>query len=232
MNRIYFANNPWPNGHRITNFEWGAHFKYDEEDESEGRAGLYFDFHLETADYYEEDKDEEEDNEDDEDIDDWQAKIVWSNYHSCTLSSEEWDIKGFRVGSDESLFDLKNLDGTEYKIDHLTEEEQKELDLERAAFDVYLLGQDATAFHTITFTKVEGQTYDIDWKGKVALAYVGDHGFRYDFHTAIPSASFRGITIPDELTDQEAYDLLARFVKELGLFKIQTNNEQRRFVFR
>jgi len=230
MKRIYFANNPWPNGHRITNFEWGAHFKYDEEVEAEDRAGLYFDFHLETADYYEEDKDEGEDNEDDEDIEDWQAKTVWSNYHSCTLSSEEWDIKGFRVGSDKSPFDLKSLDGMEYKIDHLTEEEQQELDLENTAFDVYLLGHVATSFHTITFTKVEGKTYNIDWKGKVAFAYVGDHEFQYDFHTVIPLASFRGITIPDELMVQDAYDLLRRFVQESGLFELQSNNGHKRFV--
>jgi hypothetical protein len=27
MDRIYFAENPWPNGHRIASFEWSAHFE-------------------------------------------------------------------------------------------------------------------------------------------------------------------------------------------------------------
>jgi hypothetical protein len=32
-------------------------------------------------------------------------------------------------------------------------------DPELTAFDIYLLGHDATAFRTIKFTKVENQTY-------------------------------------------------------------------------
>ena len=41
MDRIYFVDNPWPNGHRIVNFKWSAHFKYAKEDELNGMAGLY-----------------------------------------------------------------------------------------------------------------------------------------------------------------------------------------------
>ena len=75
--------------------------------------------HLETAGYDEEDLDEEdeEDEEEDEDEDDWHAKIVWNNFHSCTLSSEEWDFKGFRVGSDEAPFNLDTLNGKKFAID-------------------------------------------------------------------------------------------------------------------
>lgn len=229
MNRINFADNPWPNGHRIIHFDWGAHFKVDEDEEMDGRAGLYFDLHLETADYYEEDVDEDEE---DEDISDWQAKIVWNNYHSCTLSSEEWDFKGFRVGSDESPFDLAHLDGAVYEVDHLNEEEQEELDIERTAFDIYLLGHDATAFHTIRFKKAEGQTYDIDWKGKVALFYVGDTEFCHDFHATINSVAFRGISVPEELTDEEAFVLLKRFVKEPESYHLSTIEGKRRFLIK
>ena len=46
-----------------------AHFKYAEEEELNGMAGLYFDLHLETADYDEEDLDEED--EENEEEDDW-----------------------------------------------------------------------------------------------------------------------------------------------------------------
>ncbi|PDY51248.1 hypothetical protein COM88_33900, partial [Bacillus cereus] len=109
--------NPWPKGHRIVNFKWSAHFKYAEEEELNGVAGLYFDLHLETADY--------DDEEDGEDVDDWHAKIVWNNFHNCTLSSEEWDFKGFRVGSDEVPFDLDLLNGKRFAIDFLSEDEQK-----------------------------------------------------------------------------------------------------------
>jgi hypothetical protein len=228
MNRIYFIDNPWPNGHRIINFEWSAHFKYN--DDGEKRDGLYFDFHLETADYYEEDAEEEED-ADDEDADDWHAKIVWNNYHSCTLSSQEWDNKGFLVGSDENLFDWESLDGHEYKIDFLSEEEQENFDHELTAFDVYLLGHDASAFHIIKFTKLDVDSYKIDWQGKLAQAYVGDYEFKYDFHTVLSSVSFSGIDIPDEVTDEQAYALLARFVRNPALFELHHENEKRRFVY-
>ena len=60
MDRIYFVDNPWPNGHRIINFKWSAHFKYEEEEVLKERTGLYFDLYLETADYYEEDLDLDE----------------------------------------------------------------------------------------------------------------------------------------------------------------------------
>lgn len=227
MDRIYFKGNPWPNGHRINSFKWSAHFKYEEEEEQ--KNGLYFDFHLETADYYEEDAEEENDDDDDE-IDDWQAKIVWNNYHSCTLSSQEWDNKGFLVGSDEAPFDFELLNGREYKIDFLSEEEQANLDLEMTAFDVYLLGHDASAFHTIKFSKNDGGTYQIVWEGKLAQAYVGDHEFKYDFHTVLSSVMFNGIDIPDEMTDEQAYVLLTRFVHKPSLYKLYRENGKRKFI--
>nr|WP_041114412.1 hypothetical protein [Bacillus badius] len=235
MDRIYFADNPWPNGHRIAAFKWGAHFKYGEEAELAGRAGLYFDLHIETADYYEEDADEEEEEDQDQDeeaLSDWQAKIVWGNYHSCTLSSEEWGDKGFLVGSDQAPFDPEALDGKEFAVDFLSQEEQELIDFDQTAFDVYLLGHDAAAFHTIAFTKKAGAVYQIDWKGKLALAYVGDYEFKYDFHTSITAASFSGIAIPAELTDDEAYGLLQRFVSTPSFFQLQNRQGERRFVFK
>ncbi|PEO67010.1 hypothetical protein COI41_11650 [Bacillus toyonensis] len=233
MDRIYFVDNPWPKGHRIVNFKWSAHFKYAEEEELNGVAGLYFDLHLETADYDEEDlEDDEEDGEDGEAVDDWHAKIVWNNFHSCTLSSEEWDFKGFRVGSDEVPFDLDLLNGKRFAIDFLSEDEQKNLDLDLTAFDVYLLGHDASAFHNIKLTRLEGQTYQIEWKGQLALAYIGDYEFKYDFHTLISSTSFSGINIPNEITDHEADVLLKRFVSNPVLFELQHDNGDRRFVLK
>ncbi|MGG3803557.1 hypothetical protein [Metabacillus fastidiosus] len=233
MDRIYFVDNPWPDGHPIINFEWSAHFKYKKEDELAGEMGLYFDLHLETADYYkEDDENEDEDDDNDEAVSDWKSKIVWNNYHSCTLSSTEWDNKGFLVGSDKAPFNPETLDGKEFRIDFLSKDEQEDLDLDLTAFDVYLLGHDAAAFHTIKFTKIEGSTYQIDWKGKLALAYVADYEFRYDFHAFISSASFKGITIPDELTDNKAYELLERFISKPSLFELQNDNGKRQFVLK
>ena len=137
------------------------------------------------------------------------------------LSSEEWAYKGFLVGSEKTPFGLEVLNGKEYDIDFLSEEEQEDWNPELTAFDIYLLGHNATAFHTIKFTKVENQTYQINWKGKRALAYAGGYEFWYDFHTLISSTSFTGITIPDELTDLKAQELLERLVSKPALFELK-----------
>ena len=87
-NRIYFKDNPWPEGHPIKRFAWSA---------KEIDGDIWFDMHLESADYY-----AERDIEDDEDEgypSDWTAPAVWSNYHSCILSSNYWHHGGFRVCS-------------------------------------------------------------------------------------------------------------------------------------
>lgn len=223
MDRIFFEGNPWPNGHRIRNFTWNGHFKVDEAEED--RVGLYFDFHLETADYYEEDADDEEE-QDLENITDWEAKIVWSNYHSCTFSSEEWDYKGFRVATEHEPFDLDKLDGRTYKVDFLPEEE---IDLEKTAFDIYLLGHDASAYHTITFTKIDGNQYQIDWNGKIANVYAGYDEFQYNFHTKITTARLDKIEVPTGYSDEEALQLFARYVKQPERFELVGEPSNRYF---
>lgn len=116
------------------------------------------------------------------------------------------------------------------KVDHFTSEE--DFDFERTAFDVYLLGHDASAFHCIKLTKIEDATYQIQWNGKLAQAYVGDYEFRYDFHTVISSATFKGIDIPNELSDEEAYEVLERFVKNPSLFTLHNENGERKFIIK
>jgi hypothetical protein len=172
--------------------------------------------------------DDEEDEEEAED--EWQAKIVWNNYHSCTLSSTHWGDTGFLAGTDLKPFDLESLDGKEYRIDFLTSDEQENSDQDTTSFGIYLLGHDAAAFHTIKFTKTENQTFNIDWKGKLAQAYVGDYEFKHDFHTLIHSAEFRGIFIDDETTDEQAFELLKQFVCKPQLFRLVNVNRGRRFV--
>lgn len=95
--RITFTNNPYPDGHRINTFLWSGRIDPD--------RGLVFDFHLITEDYYAEDgnTDEEPDN-----LPDWQSKIVWHNYHKCTLSSKAWGSDGIVVASAGNKFDFDN----------------------------------------------------------------------------------------------------------------------------
>jgi hypothetical protein len=82
--RIYFKDNPWPEGHRIKVCVWSA---------KEVDGDVWFDMHLESFDYY-----SEREIEDDEDVDypsDWAAPIVWDNYHSSTSSLLWSQLLGF-----------------------------------------------------------------------------------------------------------------------------------------
>jgi hypothetical protein len=82
--RIVFAGNPWPEGHAIARFEWTADIR-------DGQ--VWFGFHLESANYYAE---REGDDLGDE-ATDWQAPIVWDNYHRARISSTYWHRGGFVV---------------------------------------------------------------------------------------------------------------------------------------
>ena len=81
-NRIFFKGIPWPEGHLIKEFEWTV--------ETRGERVRCF-LHLRSADYYSEHEIEQVDL----DLPDWQAPIVWGNYHSCILSSTYWGHEGF-----------------------------------------------------------------------------------------------------------------------------------------
>ena len=106
-NRIFFKDNPYPNGHRIERFVWSGRF--------EPETGLWFDFDLQTEDYYRED-DSDDENEAESD---WQAKIVWGNYHRCSMSSTKWHDGGILVGSAEQRLDFEKLESTKLAADKL-----------------------------------------------------------------------------------------------------------------
>ena len=74
---------------------------------------------LESADYDE--GNNELESQDDEEISDWQAKIVWNNYHSCTLSTTYWgEASGLQVGIKLNKFDIRQLGSKEYNVDPLS----------------------------------------------------------------------------------------------------------------
>jgi len=175
-NRIYFEGNPWPEGHPLKEFKWTA--KVVDGD-------VWFDIHLESADYY-----SERDIEDDEDVDyesDWEAPIVWGNYHSCTMSTNYWHKGGFRVCRlDEYSPDY--LDGLELEIDMRPDQIEEWDDL---AFHIYLLGHDAVACHRIKFIREPNcDDFSIQWQGRAAQAYVGDYEFKHPFKLFVARQKF------------------------------------------
>src|SRR5262245_60127702 len=75
--RIVFLGSPWPNGHAIARFRWTGWIVPD--------SGLWFDLHLESADYDAKDPEGTEEPEEDDSLGNWESKIVWNNYGSCIL---------------------------------------------------------------------------------------------------------------------------------------------------
>ena len=176
VNRIYFEDNPWPEGHPIKDFKLSASVR---------DGFVWFDMHLKSENYYAE-REIEYDNST-EFPSDWLAPIVWENFHACTLSSNYWHQGGFKVCSLEK-YSPKYLDGLEIEVDPNPESIE---DWDELAFHIYLLGHDSAAKHKIKFEKLDNSSkFKIRWVGKIALAYVGDYEYKHDFHVTLTPVSF------------------------------------------
>jgi hypothetical protein len=171
IGRIYFPGNPWPEGHAIQEFVWKAEV-------SEGE--VRFRFQLDTANYY-----AEREFEDDENVDypsDWAAPIVWGNYHRAHFRTN----KPFGV-CPAAEYSLERLDDLRLHVDPLPCDVG---DYEGQVFHVYLLGHDTVVDHHIEFHRVPGtDSFDISWRGKIALTYVGNYEPEHEFHATIRSIS-------------------------------------------
>ena len=195
--RIYFLDNPYPNGHKLKAFEWSIRLIPSK--------GLWFDLHLETENYYTEDKtDDETDPESD-----WNAKIVWGNYHSCRMSSNHWHAGGFLGGSQNKKFNFKEKIENRFHVDPLPRQENFDPN-EDPPFCMYLLGHDDCADHQIVFQNEGSNHFKIKWEGKIALSYSGDYDFNHHFITEIKDVQIPEILCPSELTDQEIENLLSK----------------------
>lgn len=176
QDRIYFKDNPWPEGHPIQEFVWSA---------KEVNGDIWFDIHLKSADYY-----AERDIEYDEDKtypSDWECPLAWGNYHACILSSSYWGDSGFKVCK-KADYTPEFLDGLELMVDSKPVSIDNFDDL---AFHIYLLGHDAVSNHKIRFERLNRSAqFKVIWTGLIAQAYVGDYEFKYEFWTVISSAQF------------------------------------------
>lgn len=175
--RIRFIGNPWPEGHGIETFLWGARVV---------DGDIWFDLHLESDYYYGERQ--IEDDPDVEYISDWVAPIVWGNFHRCTLSSTKWHTGGFRVCAMRE-FSLAALSGQSFHVDPLPCDLA---DYDARAFRIYLLGHDSAVNHHITFSRGEDPgCFDVRWRGGIALTYVGEYEVRHSFE-----AQIHGVPVP------------------------------------
>lgn len=194
--RIWFPQSPWPRGHAVKEFRWSGRLEDD--------GTLWFDLHLETADYDTEGA-AEEDGEGS-----WRSSTVWLNYYSCTLSSTAWKEEGstgLLVGRVGSPLNWAMLAGTSFVTDQGSEGEETDPD-RVPAFRIYLLGHDAVADHRVTF-RPDGAGVDVEWTGRIALAYGGDFVLRHTFRAAVRGAAFDGFGVPDGTDDAKVRELLA-----------------------
>lgn len=213
LNRIIFKDNPYPAGHLIKAVKWSGRLEAD--------RGLIFDFHLETEDYSNSSVHTSEEPEEDG-LGDWHSKGVWENYHSCTLSSLAWGSSGTLVASADSPFDFSSRFPLTLSIDPLPLGDEVEWD--DLALGIYLLGHDACAGHHIKIESAMDNKYNIHWTGKIALAYVGEADFNYDFDVALYSVPFDGIYYPQQWSQTEAKAMLATLVKDPDAFIFQDLN--------
>jgi hypothetical protein len=192
--RIYFPGNPWPKGHRVVSCTLNASVcpkvgAYTSTYANPG-PGLMLELELMTADYDEEDTSDRNGQGDS----DWTSKIVWNNYHSCTLGpSHSSQVQGIRVsdGITPFVFDLPEY---RFNVDPLPLD--KTTFHETAAFRTYLLGHDTVANHDIALhSRQPDGTYTLDWTGKIALTYSGDDEFKYDFRAHVTGVKFDEITL-------------------------------------
>jgi hypothetical protein len=199
--RIKFAGNPWPKGHPVAAAAWTAVLAPD---------GLRFHLHLETAEYSAED--DREDTR--EPRGDWTARIVWNNYHRCTLSSTKWASQGFLVATPGKPIDLERLEGRTFRVDPVDGDEvPADLELEDLAFGIYLLGHDAVADHRIHFVERRGpQTYDLRWRARIALAYAGDYTLAHRLDATLPKLRLARIELDEALDAKAARALLPEVV--------------------
>lgn len=217
-NRIYFRDNPYPKGHRIKKFVWSGRLDEDEQ--------LWFDFHLETDDY-----DAEDNTEDIEEPEsDWKAKIVWGNYHSCTISSNEWHSGGIKIQSSNEKFDFNTLPQKELTADTFPLE--TDFDFNDLAFHIYLLGHDSCANHQIKFYKKGNDSFDIEWRGKIALTYGGEDEFKHDFTALVQDVKFDGFYLPKDLGLEKAKAVFDRKLKDIDNYQfvdLNTKSNKREY---
>ena len=206
-NRIYFKDNPYPKGHLIKEFKWSARI-YPED-------GLWLDFHLISDNYYAEDEGYDEE----EDLPNWDAKIVWSNYHSCSISSTKWDMGGILVGTAEKKFNFGEMDDLFFHADKLPRPEDWDYEVD-LAFGIYLLGHDDCADHQISIKKNEEGKFDIEWKGKIALTYSGDNEFKHEFYASIENVFFEEIYYPKAMSEDEAIESLNKYSENFQGLKL------------
>lgn len=206
-NKIYFKGNPYPKGHRIKKFVWSG--RLDEKEQ------LWLDLHLETVKYYAEDERGDDEEDEEESDSDWEAKIVWENYHSCTISSTKWESRGIKIDTRKAKFDFDSLLQTKLTVDPLPIPD--DLDYDDLSIQISLLGHDSCAGHEIKFSKNDNDKFNVEWKGKIALS--GEDEFKYEFIAHIEDVTFDGFHFPQKLGVEKAKQIFDKKLNDIESYE-------------
>ena len=208
LGTIRFIGSPWPKGHAVRKFVWSGRL--------DPKTGVWFDLHLETADFDANDKSRDGDEDGDED-DDWKSKMVWENYGSAALSSTKWENEhtGFLVGTKKAPLDFsaRGLAKKAFVVDPAPLPKKR-------AFGLYAIGHNTPGKHEIHFKPAgRGPSFEsaaIEWSGKLSLGFdVHGKGARLDhaFAVTIPKATFEGFRVRDGVSVADARTAMASFVR-------------------
>lgn len=214
VNRIYFTDSPYPNGHGIKEFKWSGRIDED--------GQLWFDFHLVSEDYDVDDHHLSSVDEEEEAVSNWHSKVVWDNYQACTLSSTYWgDNQGILLDTTNAPFRFQELIDNGLVADTLPL--QDEDDYDNLAFSVYVLGHDSCAGHRFVFSKTT-DGMDLEWSGKIALTYAGEDEFNHDFKIVVQNVIFDGFHYPKEWSQEEALEAFSSKIASLEAYEFVDMN--------
>ena len=229
-NRIFLKDNPYPLGHKIIEFVWNGHLDED--------GQLWFDLHLKTEDYYADDPiTADEPIEEELDLDSWHSKIVWGNYHACTMWSTKWGNSGILIDEIAPKLNFANWPATRLTADTLPPNSNfmpEDIEWDDMALNIYLLGHDACANHQIDITRTGKNAFDFAWAGKLALVYGGDDEFKYSFSANISDIKFAGFDYPQALSQDEAREQFAKYIQNMDDFEfvdLNSKSNKREYKF-
>jgi hypothetical protein len=226
--RIWFPGNPWPDGHAIIALAFSI-LLHD--------AGLGLLLNLRSEDYGIHDPDDDDDEDEPDDTRDWESKIVWNNYHACTLSNTYWGIEPATCPViDPAGFTANRLDRLTFGPDPVLQGQELAQDYDQNAFHIYLLGHDAVAAHQIALDRQPDGHFALTWSGLIALAYGGYYDFDYLFRAEARNVPFLGFHVdpgpdrPDvrpsvEEREQRAQTLRAQFLADFGSLHFNAGEE-------
>ena len=193
-NRIWFKDNPWPDGHGLKEVRFYGLLRED---------GVYLHLEIKSENYYAKEGYENlQDIADEHDEilekkgieDEWKYYGGWLNFHACHIQPN----KELLLGNEQHPFTIQTLPNLMLEADHPPPESETwgGISFDNLAFHCYILGHDAVGYHSIRSKSAKSPfSYNIDWHGKVALAYMGDEEFRYSFEIQLRDIPFEGFLV-------------------------------------